>query len=108
MKKTFSLNVEGKNRDRLLDASKHDLRKYVKRERAKVLPVGADFLDFDCKVGASEATVATVHFAEMMGAVDALVREGSDQFYVEIASKAGHRAVRLMDETGSEKVVKAL
>ena len=108
MKKTFSLNVQGKNRDRLLDASKYVLRKYVKRERAKSLPEGVDFLDFDCKVGASEANVAIVHFAEMMGAVDALVKEGEEQFYVEIISKAGYRTLRPMDETGSQKVVTAL
>jgi hypothetical protein len=40
LKKTYSLNLEGKNRDRLLDAAKHDIRKYVKRERAKALIFG--------------------------------------------------------------------
>jgi hypothetical protein len=33
MKKTYPLNTEGKNRDRLLDAIKHDIRKYVARQR---------------------------------------------------------------------------
>jgi len=94
LKKTYVLNVDGKNRDRLLDASKHDIRKYVKRERAKALPVGADFWDFDCKVGASDATASPVHFAEVMAAVDALVKDGADQFYAEITSKSGHRLVR--------------
>ncbi len=108
MKKTFSLNVDGKNRDRLLDASKHDLRKYVKRERAKALPEGVDFLDFDCKVGTSEATAATVHLAEIMGAVDALVNQGADHFFVEITSKSGHRAVRLTDTTAVEIPAEAL
>lgn len=102
MKKTYVLKVEGKNRDRLLDASKHDIRKYVKRERAKALPEGADFLDFDCKVGATDASAAAVHFAGVMGAVDALVVGGADQFYVEISSKPGHRLARPVDATGSE------
>jgi hypothetical protein len=31
MKKTFKLHVEGKNNDRVLDAIKHEIRKYVKR-----------------------------------------------------------------------------
>ena len=94
MKKTYTLKIEGKNRDRLLDASKHDIRKYVKRERSKVLPEGADFWDFDCKVGMSDASSAAVHIAEIMAAVDALVIDGADQFYVEITSKPGHRAAR--------------
>jgi len=102
LKKTYVLKVEGKNRDRLLDAAKHDVRKYVKRERAKALPEGADFLDFDCKVGASDATAATVHFSEVMGAVDALVKDGADQFYVALISKPGHRTARPIDATDAE------
>ena len=94
MKKTYSLKVEGKNRDRLLDAAKHDIRKYVKRERAKSLPEGADFLDFDCTAGASVDTAAAVHFAELMTAIDALVTNGADQVYVEVTGKPGHRAAR--------------
>ena len=43
MRKTYLLNIEGKNRDRLLEASKHDIRKYVKRERSRALPEGVDF-----------------------------------------------------------------
>ena len=104
MKKTYTLNIAGKNRDRLLDASKHDIRKYVKRERTKPLPEGVDFLDFDCKVGASDATAAPVHFAEVMGAIDALVKDGADQFYVAITSKPGHRLVRPVDAPGIENV----
>ena len=51
MKKTFLLAVEGKNRDRIVDAVKHEIRKYVKRERRRELPAGVDFLDFDCRFG---------------------------------------------------------
>jgi hypothetical protein len=105
LKKTYLLNVDGKNRDRLLDASKHDIRKYVKRERAKALPEGVDFLDFDCKVGASDVTAAPVHFSEVMAAVDALVKDGADQFYAEINSKSGHRLVRLIIAADSENTL---
>ncbi|MGB4116761.1 MAG: DUF6172 family protein [Polaromonas sp.] len=108
MKKTYPLNVEGKNRDRLLDASKHDIRKYVKRERAKPLPEGADFLDFDCKLGASPADAAAVHFAALMTAVDALVGGGAAQFYVEIISKPGHRTARPVTAAGIENAPEAL
>ena len=33
MRKTFPLTAEGKHPDRLLDATKHEIRKYLKRER---------------------------------------------------------------------------
>ena len=42
MRKTFQLHVEGKNLDRVLDAVKHEIRKYIKRERRRDLPEGAD------------------------------------------------------------------
>ena len=98
MKKTYTLNIEGKNRDRLLDAAKHDIRKYVKRERAKPLAAGADFWDFECKLGATAAAAQTVHFAALMAAVDALVEEGTDAFYVEVIARAGHRTARVQTE----------
>ena len=102
MKKTYSLRIEGKNRDRLLDAAKHDIRKYVKRERAKPLATGVDFWDFDCKLGTAEATAESVHIAEIISAIDVLVKGGSDQFYAEITSKAGHRTQRPMPESSIE------
>ena len=94
MKKTYTLTVEGKNRDRLLDASKHDIRKYIKRERTKPLLAGADFWDFDCKLGATAATAQPVHVAALVTEVDALVQAGGDMFYVEVAAKAGYRTLK--------------
>jgi hypothetical protein len=94
MRKTYLLNVEGKNRDRLLEASKHDIRKYVKRERSRPLPAGVDFWDFDCKFGSDEASAAVVHFATLMGLIDTTVQEGGEQFYVEVVTKHGHRTAR--------------
>lgn len=94
MKKTYTLTIEGKNRDRLLDAAKHDIRKYVKRERAKALPEGVDFLNFDCRIGASDTTAAEVHFATLMNAIDEFAKDGADQFYTEVTSKAGYRTTR--------------
>jgi hypothetical protein len=100
MKKTYQLNIEGKNRDRLLDAAKHDIRKYVKRERARVLPAGVDFWDFDCKSGTGEATAQAVHFASLIASIDALVKDGGEQFYVEVVTKHGHRTARPREEGG--------
>ena len=94
MKKTYALNIAGKNRDRLLDAAKHDIRKYVKRERARSLPAGVDFWDFDCKLGADQASAAALHLASLTASVDVLVTDGADTFYVEIVTKHGHRTVR--------------
>jgi hypothetical protein len=94
MKKTFQLTVEGKNRDRVLDAVKHEIRKYVKRERRRELPAGVDYLDFDCRFGLTPETAVTVHLANLTASIDAAAKEGADQFYVEILAKPGHRKAR--------------
>ncbi len=91
MRKTYRLDIEGKNRDRLLDASRHDIRRYVKRERARPLPPGVDFWDFQCRFGGDEAAAAPVHFGSLMDCVSAAAAEGAPQFYVEITSLHGHR-----------------
>jgi hypothetical protein len=91
MKKTYPLTAEGKNSDRVLDAVKHDIRKYVKRCRAAKLPAGVDFWDFDCKVGADKDCAESVHVAEVTKPVDALAQVGHTSVYVEIEAKHGHR-----------------
>jgi hypothetical protein len=91
MKKTFPLQIEGKHPDRVLEAVKHDIRKYFKRERSRPVPSGADFWDFDCKVGASADSAQVVRVGAVIEAVDAVVQSGATSVYVEILSKHGIR-----------------
>ena len=102
MKKIYTLTAPSKNPDRLLDACKHDIRKYAKRERAKPLPAGVDFWDFACKLGASPADAAVVHFAALMTSIDALVVGGATQFYVEVTTQHGHRTARPVAQATDE------
>lgn len=102
MRKTYQLNIEGKNRDRLVEASKHDIRKYVKRERGKALPAGADFWDFDSKSGVDEASAVSVPFAELIRSVDALVAAGNTQYFVEVLRKPGKRSPKPVAAAGNE------
>jgi Family of unknown function (DUF6172) len=94
MKKTFQLAQEGKNPDRLLEAIKHEVRKYIKRERRRALPEGVDFWDFDCQFGPAQESAAMVHLSQIIPAMDAVVQSGGTQFYVEILAKHGHRTAR--------------
>jgi hypothetical protein len=94
MRKTYQLNIEGKNRDRLLDAAKHDIRKYAKRERAKPLPAGVDFWDFECSLGVSDITAVAMHFAALTGAIDELLSDGGDHFFVSVVAKPGYRVAK--------------
>ncbi len=100
MKKTFPLTVEGKNRDRVLDAVKHEIRKYVRRERRRDVPPGADYWDFDCKFGITPDTAEATHLNSLIGLVDAAAKEGAEHFYVEILAKPGHRKARPAEGEG--------
>lgn len=100
MRKIFQLQVEGKNPDRVLDAVKHEIRKYIKRERRRDLPEGADYWDFDCQFGRSKEAAESAHLSALTGLIDAVAGEGGAQFYVEILAKAGKRAPRVLGEPG--------
>lgn len=94
MKKTFQLQVEGKHPERLLEAIKHEIRKYIARERRRTLPAGVDYWDFDCRFGASEAEAEVVHLATITERINGVVQSAGTQFYVEILAKHGVRKPR--------------
>lgn len=94
MKKVFKLHIEGKNSDRVMDAIKHEVRKYVKRERAKVLPAGVDYWAFDCKFGVTAEVAEVVHVGEITKKMDEVALAGGDSFYVEIIAAPGIRTAR--------------
>ena len=98
VKKTFQLNIEGKNRDRVIEATKHEIRQYVRRERRKALPQGADYWDFDCKFGTRPDNAQDVHFATLTALIDAVTKEGGAAFYLELLAKPGHRKARATSE----------
>ncbi len=94
MRKIFPLTQEGRHRDRVLEAVKHEIRKYIKRERRRELPEGVDFLDFDCRFGVTKEAAESVHLSTLMSHLDAVAREGGAQAYVEILAKPGVRRPR--------------
>ena len=98
MKKTFKLHIEGKNPDRLLEAIKHEVRKYVKRERGKTLPKDVDYWAFDCKFGVTEDAAEAVRLADITKKMDEVATAGGDSFYVEILAAHGIRKPREQDD----------
>ncbi|MEY3922439.1 MAG: hypothetical protein RI915_86 [Pseudomonadota bacterium] len=94
MKKNFPLQIEGKNPERILEAVKHEIRKYFKRERNRALPKDVDFWDFDCRVGLTEETTEVVKVSAVIESLGVLAKEGAASVYVEILSKHGIRVVR--------------
>lgn len=94
MRKTFQLHIEGKNRERVLDAVKHDIRKYLQRERRRAVPEGAQFWDFDCRFGLTQDTAEVVPLADIKARINIVASEGGSQFYLEILAKPGVRQPR--------------
>lgn len=102
MRKIFPLTQEGLHRDRVLEAVKHEIRKYLKRERRRDLAEGTDFLDFDCRFGASKEVAESIHLSTLMGHLDAVAKEGATEAYVEILAKPGIRQARPPGTSGQE------
>lgn len=91
MKKTFKLTHERIKPERQVEAVKHEIRKYIKRERSKKLALGVDYLDFDCQFGLDEANSESIHLAEIDKSINWVVSEGKTSFYLEIVAKPGYR-----------------
>jgi hypothetical protein len=103
MRKNFPLHIDGRHPDRVLDAVKHEVRKYLKRERRRDLPEGIDFWDFDCKCGLQAADAEVVHLSALIAAIDALAKAQATSVYIEILAKHGKRTpkpdlIPLVDE----------
>ncbi len=103
MKKTFSLTHEKIKTPRLIDSIKHDVKKYLKRERKKKLPVDVDYWDFDCKYGHSEDTAETIHVSALNKSIDDAAQHELASFYLEILVKPGIRTAQPFTEEEEEE-----
>lgn len=104
MKKTFQLKVENKNKDRLVEAIKNEIRKYIKRERRKPLPKDADFWNFDCMFAKDDETPYEINFVDITASIDAAAQEDCNTFYLELVSKSAKKKPRVKkDEENSEE-----
>lgn len=91
MRKTFSLTHEKIKAPRLVDAIKHEVKKYLKRERNKKLPADVDFWDFDCKYGHTQESAEVIHTSALNKSIDDAVQNELTSFYLEILVKPGKR-----------------
>ena len=103
MKKTFTLTHPKIQYARLIDGVKHEVKKYVKRERNKQLPADADYWDFDCKFGNTEAEAEVVHLTEINKHIDKATSEDLTSFYIEIIAKEGFRQYK-SDEVDEDDI----
>ena len=71
----------------MVDTIKHDLRRYLKRERKKKLPDDAAFWDFDCRFGQNSDEAESLFVSEVITALDKAHKASWKQCYVEIIAK---------------------
>lgn len=91
MKKTFPLQAHGKDDARVRDKIRHEVNKYVRRERQKALPEGFSWWAFACRVGPDAAQAGAKSLDEVGGAIDAVAQAGATAVYVEIIATPSHR-----------------
>lgn len=91
MKKEFKLTDPKKAPARQVDYVKHEISKYIARERRKPLREGVDFWDFDCKIGPDQESAEVIHVAEINKSIDKIVIGNSEKFYLEVLAKPGRR-----------------
>jgi hypothetical protein len=88
MKKTIALTHPKIKTARLVDSIKHDIKKYLARERRKSLPEGTDYWTFDCKFGPSENEAEVVFTSEINKLIEGAAERELTEFYVEILARA--------------------
>jgi hypothetical protein len=91
MKKVFKLTDPKKAPARQVDYVKHEISKYIARERRKPLDTGVDYWDFDCKIGSDIESAEVIHVAEINKSIDHIVTKNSDEFYIEVLVKPARR-----------------
>jgi hypothetical protein len=89
MKKTFNLNDQKKKKDRVVDSIKHEIRKYIKREKNKTLPKDIDFWKMECKLSKDDEALSYVEFTHLIKSIDRLVEQEAKSINVEIVSTEG-------------------
>lgn len=87
MKKIFPLHSDTKHPDRVVEGIKHEIRKYLKRERTKKLPEGAPFWIFSHKIGEDTSRAKEVSLEELMASLDVAHTQNWEACYVEIMAK---------------------
>lgn len=91
MKKTFALDLPGKARPRVIEAVKHELRRYVRRERRKPLPERFSRWTFQCKAGSDQASARACALEDLGRAIDEVANAGGAHVYLEILAAPGHQ-----------------
>ncbi|TYL48774.1 DUF6172 family protein [Marinomonas sp. IMCC 4694] len=102
MKKTFKLSHPTIKYPRLIEATKSEVKKYLKRERNKTLPDYADFWGFDCRFGQTQDSAVGLYVGQINEKISFAESQEWTSFYLEILAVPAQRTAREEDDTEIE------
>ncbi|MGB3750817.1 MAG: DUF6172 family protein [Arcobacteraceae bacterium] len=105
MKKTYQLTAENKKPERVVEAIKNDIRKYIKREKRKALPEGMNVWNMECKFAQNDDTPEIIAFQDIMKSIDGSAAKEAKSIYVEIISIAIKKERKIEEEIINDEVV---
>lgn len=105
MKKTYQLTAENKKPERVVEAIKNDIRKYIKREKRKVLPEGMNVWNMECKFAQNDDTPEIIAFQDIMKSIDEAASKEVKSIYIEIISIAIKKERKIEEEIADDEVV---
>ena len=88
MKKTYKLDHPKIKMPRIVESIKHDIKKYLKKERSNKLPSGTKYWGFDCKLGQSEEAAVAIELSELTSGIDNMAENNITTIYIEMTAKA--------------------
>ncbi len=86
MKKTFPLQVAGRDDARVRDKIRQTVNSSVRRARRRPPGEGFDGWIFNCKVGVNEPNAVRTQLKDVGRAIDTIAEQGMTEVYVEVVA----------------------
>ncbi|MBR7888888.1 hypothetical protein J9B83_08005 [Marinomonas sp. A79] len=97
MKKNFVLSHPKLSYQRIIEAAKNEVKQYIKQQRTKALPEGADFWGFNCKFGQVADKARSIHEGDINTNISSAQSQHWKSFYLEVIPTPKTRAKRTQD-----------
>ncbi len=105
MKKIYELTAVNKEAERVIEAIKNDIRKYIKREKRKTLPEGMNVWNIDCKFAQNDADPVRIQFQDITKCIDEAAELDCKSIYIELLSNAIKKERKIEEVIMVEKIV---
>tara|TARA_B110000046_G_C12907419_1_gene361341 strand:+ start:293 stop:661 length:369 start_codon:yes stop_codon:yes gene_type:complete len=105
VKKIYELTAVNKEAERVIEAIKNDIRKYIKREKRKTLPEGMNVWNIDCKFAQNDADPVRIQFQDITKCIDEAAELDCKSIYIELLSNAIKKERKIEEVIMVEKIV---